>query len=323
MQILLPKIEIYRTRTFSDKLTDTFNFIRENWRPLLKYLIYVMLPVSIIMAFFVNHFWNGYLSLIMALENLGSGLDFNTLSFGLSTLGAVVVSLASYVVLAALVFCMIRLYDKRPQRLQDLTFDEMKPELFYCLKRSAVLMVMSVLLGIAAVLVLLIPVGLMFWISKVLGFLSLVLLYAVLIVLIIPVTLVTPIYLMEDRIGVIPAFAKAFRLGFATWGGIFAVMFVVGIVTSVIETFTMMPWYLLSMIKMVLTMSNDLDGTFFNTFVFTFIQYITCIFQCVGYFLAEMITVVALTIQYGHACDKIDGAGVAQKIDHFEEFDNF
>ena len=66
MQILLPKIEIYRTRTFSDKLTDTFNFIRENWRPLLKYLIYVMLPVSIIMAFFVNHFWNGYLSLIMA-----------------------------------------------------------------------------------------------------------------------------------------------------------------------------------------------------------------------------------------------------------------
>lgn len=323
MQLQAPKIEIYRTRTFSEKLTDTFNFLRENWRPLLKYLIYVMLPVSIITAFFVNHFWNGYISLIMALENIGSGLDFNSLSFALSSIGVVIVSLVSYVILAGLVFCMIRLYDKRPQRLQDLTFEEMKPELLFCMKRSAVLMGASLLLGIAALIIILIPVGLMFWANTGLGIIALVLFYVVLIVLIIPLMLVTPIYLMEDQIGVIPAFAKAFRLGFATWGGIFALTFIVGIVTSVIQSFTMMPWYLLSMVKMVFTMSNDLDGSFFNTFIFTFIQYLTCILQCLGYFLTELITVVALTIQYGHACDKIDGVGVAKKIDHFEEFDNF
>jgi hypothetical protein len=323
IQLQTPKIEIYRTRTFSDKLTDTFNFLRENWRPLLKYFIYIMLPVSIVMAFFVNHFWNGYISLIMMLENIGSGLDFGTLSFALSTIGVIIVSLIAYAILAGLTFCLIRLYDKRPQRLKDLTFDEMKPELMYCMKRSAVLIVVSVLLVIAAVIVLLIPVGLAFWINGVLGFLSIVLLYIILIVLVIPLTLVTPIYLMEDQIGVIPAFAKAFRLGFATWGGIFAVMFIVGIITSVLQTFTMMPWYILSMIKMALSISDNLEGSFFNTFFFTFLQYLTCILQCLGYLLAELMTLVALTIQYGHACDKIDGVGVAQKIVHFEEFDNF
>ena len=59
MQLQTPKIEIYRTRTFTDKLGDTFNFLRENWRTILKYFIYIMLPVSMVMAFFANHFWNG------------------------------------------------------------------------------------------------------------------------------------------------------------------------------------------------------------------------------------------------------------------------
>ena len=42
-----------------------------------------------------------------------------------------------------------------------------------------------------------------------------------------------------------------------------------------------------------------------------------------GYFISCIIEVVAITIQYGHASDKIDGVGVAKNIERFDEFDNF
>lgn len=210
IQLQTPKIEIYRTRTFSDKLSDTFNFLRENWRPLLKYFFYIMLPVSIVMAFFVNHFWNGYISLIMMLENIGSGLDFGGLSFALSTVGVIIISLIAYVVLAGLTFCLIRLYDKRPQRLQDLTFDEMKPELMYCMKRGIVLLLTTVLLMVVAMIVVVIPVVLVSMVNQGLGLVVLALLYLLLLAMVMPLLLVTPIYLMEDETGVFAAFAKAF-----------------------------------------------------------------------------------------------------------------
>ena len=41
MQTEMPKIELYRIRTFTEKLTDMFNFLRENWRPMLKYFLYL------------------------------------------------------------------------------------------------------------------------------------------------------------------------------------------------------------------------------------------------------------------------------------------
>ena len=44
------KIELYKTRTFSEKLNDTIGFMRESWRTQLKYFIYLMLPCSIVLA---------------------------------------------------------------------------------------------------------------------------------------------------------------------------------------------------------------------------------------------------------------------------------
>lgn len=327
MQLQTPKIEIYRTRTFTEKLSDTFNFLRENWRVLLKYVIYVMLPVSIVQAFFVNHFWNGYIEFLSAIEHIGSTGDFKIPAFLLNTSAFVVVSMVSYVVLMALIYALIRLYHAREERLENLSFEDVKPELFFCLKRGAVVTLVGILLAVIVLLILGAVVGLAFLIDSgvgaILTILGVIFFYVALLALIPPMTIVVPIYLLEDEIGVFAAYSKAVRLGFATWGGIFAITIVIGLLTSVIQSVTMMPWYLLSMLKMVFTVAGDLEGSFFNTIYFTILQYLTCILQCMGYFISAVITIVAVTMQYGHASDKIDGVGVAHKIDNFDEFDNF
>ena len=46
-----PGIELYKRRDFGEKFTVTFRFIRENWKPLLKYLTAFLLPIAILQGF--------------------------------------------------------------------------------------------------------------------------------------------------------------------------------------------------------------------------------------------------------------------------------
>lgn len=317
-----PKIELYKTRTFTEKLNDTIGFMRESWRTQLKYFIYLMLPCSIVLAFFLNHFWGGYISLFLAVQNIG-GPRSDMGSFLLNAGVMSIVFMATYALLVAFVFAMVRLYRAREDRLKNLTADELKPELMICLRRSGVLMLASIAIAIVALLLL---VGLMagaFAVNPGFGLLALVLLYIALLVVVMPMMLVTPIYMLEDDISIIPAFQKAFHLGFPTWGGIFAMVFILSILGSIIQTVTMGPWYILFIIKMVFTMSNDLDGSFTNSIFYTSAEYITCVLQSLGMLFSSILTLLGTTIQYGHAADKIDGVGLAQKIEQFDEFDNF
>ena len=318
-----PKIELYVTRTFSEKLSTAFAFLRENWRTITKYTIYIMLPVSMVLAFFANHFWNGYISLITALNTAGSMDDEGILSFGLSSLATLVVGIISYMILITLLFALIRLYTVREQRLANITMDELKPEMWFCMKRCMIMTLVGLVLVIAFLALVVLMVVLLVSINGAVALLGFILLYGVAVAVMLPLTLVPSIYLLEDNIGVFEAYMKGFRLGFATWGGIFAITFVIGFITGVIQSFTMMPWYILSMVKMVINVSDKQDGSFFNSFLYDAIQYITCILTCLGYFISCIIEVVAITIQYGHASDKIDGVGVAKNIERFDEFDNF
>lgn len=317
------KIELYKTRTFSEKLNDTIGFMRESWRTQLKYFIYLMLPCSIVLAFFLNHFFSGYMSLIMAVQNVGDPRS-DVGSFLLNAGAMLIVFMVTYALLIALVYALVRLYRARGEdRLKNLTTEELKPELMFCLRRSCMLMLATIVI---AIVVLLIFGGLMagaFVINPGFGLMSLMLLYIALLVVALPMMLVTPIYILEDDISIIPAFQKAFHLGIPTWGGIFAVVFVLGIIASIIQTVTMGPWYILFIVKMVFTLSNDLDGSFTSSIFYTFAEYVTCVLQCLGMLFSSVLTIVGLTIQYGHASDKIDGVGVVEKIEQFDEFDNF
>ena len=322
MQQILPKIELYRTRKFTEKLSDTFGFLRENWKPMTKYFIYIMLPISMVMAFFSNHFWNGYMSVIAIIQNGGFFSDDRLLKFGLSTLGILIVAVFAYIVLVALIYALIRLYVLRDDRLKNLSFAEIKPHFLFCMKRSLIMMLVGILLVVVIGAVFVLVFMGISSINRILGLVSVVLLYALLIVIVLPMMLATPAYMLEDDLGVFGAYFKAFRLGFATWAGVFGITFVVGLVTGVVQTFTMLPWYALSMIKMVVTIAGKQDGGFFNSSLYDFIQYLTCIISTLGYFVSAIISLVGITIQYGHACDKIDGVGVARNIEKFDEFDN-
>ena len=293
MQTELPKIELYRIRTFTEKLTDMFNFLRENWRPMLKYFLYMMLPISIVLALPFNHFFDSYLGLAGKLENPDALRDMNFWLFGISAVATVLGTMFSALLLESFVYAMIRVYGRRPQRLKDLFYTDFRDDLYFCMKRGVIM----ALTGLVVLFLIYIPFGGLMWVlklllSKALFYLLLPFMIVVLIFITLPMYMVAPVYMLEDEIGVIGAYKKGLRLGFATWGGVFAVMFIIGILASILQTFTMMPWYLLSMVKMIFTLTNDMDKPFFHSFVYSFVQYLTCILMCLGYMLSMVFSLV-------------------------------
>jgi len=321
MEFVKPKIELYRVRTFSEKISDTFDFLRETWRPMLKYFLYLMLPVSIVLAFFVNHFMGSYLSMVSAMSGGSSDMQ-EAVAMGLMMLGAGVVMCVAAVLMTALIFSMVRLYQWRDDRLRGLTFDELKPELKHCAGRAVRLLLASLLMGVLLGLLLALVIGVLTVISPLLSVAGIIVLYVALVVVMLPLTLVVPVYMLEDDITFVEALQKAWRLGFATWGGIFAVSFVLGLVISALQTLTFMPWYVMVVLKSVFTLQGE-GGGFMATGGYSLLQYLSAVWMCLGYSLMSIISTVGLTIQYGHASDKIDGTGVAQKIVKFDELDNF
>ena len=50
MESQKPKIAMYVKRPFGEKLNASFDFIKENWKQLLKYATYLILPVCLLQA---------------------------------------------------------------------------------------------------------------------------------------------------------------------------------------------------------------------------------------------------------------------------------
>lgn len=297
-----PKIELYVERTFSEKFTATFDFVSENWKVMFKYVTYFLLPLCLIQAQCMNTMMSGAMAAAMAGGNSAPvGLLMSYAVF------FIVVCIGS-VLMFAIVYSLMKLYGERADRLNALTWGDLRPTLMHNIRRALLAVaaiVVLALIGIAvSVLFAVVNVGLFF------------IFYLAFIAALLPLSLLLPIYLMED-ISIIDAVAKTFRLGFKTWGGIFAISFVIGIIAYVMAMMVGLPFGICIGVKAALFTSAK-SSSFLTTSAYTFIMYLFAIIQSYGMYLAYTLMAVALGYQYGHAAEKIDGVSVEHDIDNFE-----
>lgn len=303
-----PLIKLYRTRTFGEKISDTFDFVRENWRIMLKYITYLLLPVALIQAYCTNNFMLGYMSLA---TNISDGFEDMLPWLGSMALFGLVIYLAMFL-LIALVYTMMQLYEQRPGRLQGITFDELRPGMMWRMGRLLVLLLTSLVVMLAIGLVVALVAFLLASVSLSLMFPALLLLALAAPLL----ALVTPIYLFEP-IGVISAYAKSVRLGWKTWGGIVAVGFVLYFIVYIVQGVVSLPWSIMLILKNVLTLQSS-DAGFTATFSYTAIQYLLGVASSFFGNCLMVLLFIGLAYQYGHACDKVDGVSVDKGIEDFE-----
>lgn len=306
-----PLIKLYRIRTFGEKISDTFDFVRENFRPLLKYLTYLMLPLSLVQAFAQTNFMGGYMDFI---DKMGKNVQQNSdVSQMLSWVGSmtlmVVVDYVAMMLLVAMVYAMMQHYEQRPQRLEGITGEELRPDVTRLLGRQFIVLITSIVVmavfGVFAALMAVIHIGM-------------VILAFVLLLVAIPLfALVTPIYLFERETGIVSAYTKSIRLGWKTWGGIVGVGLVLFIIVTIVGSIIETPWTIMLMVKNVLTAQGS-DTGFVSSFGYTAIQYLLGVISTyVGNLLMSLLY-IGMAYQYGHACEKVDGVTVDRDIENFE-----
>ncbi|MCD8183963.1 MAG: hypothetical protein LUE99_13730 [Bacteroides sp.] len=309
MELQQPKVAMYVKRSFGEKLTASFDFMKENWKLLLKFTTYLLLPVCLVQALSLNGLMGG----MMAMSDMANG--------GMSSEMGVIASFFSYyglyalvymigtVMLTSLVYALMRTYNEREERLEGITLGILKPMLFHNMKRMFIMIAFSVLLIIAF--------GIALGIFSVIFPYFLILLVPALIAVAVPFALWAPIYLFED-ITIMGALKKTFRLGFATWGGIFLVSLIMGLIGGILQGITMMPWYIMMLVKVFFAASGT-ESEVTVSIGYNFILYLLTVVQAFGAYLSMIITLVGLAYQYGHASEKEDNVTVESDIDNFDK----
>ena len=298
-----PLIKLYRTRKFGEKISDTFDFVRENWRTLFKYVTYLLLPLALVQTFAMGSYMTNYMSIATQGTPDAAGILASVLPMG-------VVGVLAALILSALTYTLMDLYERRPGRLQGVTFSELRPGILKRMGRQIALIVTS-----------LVVFGVLFLISGLLitalGY-GAVLLLIVLWIAVLPLfALVQPAYLFEP-IGIVSAYAKSVRLGWKTWAGIVAVVIVLYIIISIVQGVVSMPWYIMVFLENILGTQNG-DAGFVSSFGYDVLQYLLGVVSSFAGYCLMTLLCIGTAYQYGHACDKVDGVSVDHAIENFEE----
>ena len=307
METEKPKIALYVKRSFGEKFNASFDFIKENWKLMLKYATYLLLPLCLVQALSLNGLMTYTLGLFGFLE---SGFPDSAILSFFSYYGLYMFLLIiGIVLLTSLVYAMIRTYNEREERLQGVTLGMLRSMLLHNVKRMFILVFFGLLLSMFLGLVI-----------NVIAALFPETLFAIVIILLIPFMIavaVPPIYLLED-ISIVDSLKKTFRLGFTTWGGIFMISLVMGIIAGILQGVTMIPWYIGTVVKYIFITSGG--GTEATVSVgYSFLLYLLAIVQVFGAYLAMIFSFVGLAYQYGHASEKVDSIMVENDIDNFDK----
>lgn len=310
MEQLNSQIKLYVKRSFSEKMNASFDFIKENWKVLFKYITFLLLPLSLLQAISINSFMGAYME-IVPLAGKQSQADILAILPALTAKYAFLIFFIwiGMIILTSLIYALMKSYNEREGRLVGITLKELRPLLIGNIGRTIKLtLFIGLLLSIFSVIIVTIAVLLP---------LTLAITIPLYLVMMVPIALFAPVYLFE-KISLMGAFKKTFRLGFATWGGIFAILFIMSLIISILQGVVGTPWMVAFTVKYIFSLSET--GQVADVSIgYDLVLYLFAILQCFGLYLASSLQLIGLAYQYGHASEVVDSISVESDIDNFEK----
>ena len=132
------------------------------------------------------------------------------------------------------------------------------------------------------------------------------LVYSSIFMLVPPLMMVIPAYSFEET-KFFNGLKKGVLYGFKTWRGVIALIFVFGLIISIVCGTLSLPWIILSFVKIYFVADGSSSASFVNTPWYGFLTYIAGIFYLFVCYIGYAAMLVALAYQYGHAHEAVDG----------------
>lgn len=299
------KIPFYQERKFGEKFDAVFSFMKQNWRNMIRYVLYGVLPISLIAALSMDTLFQ----CVLDMDNQTGNSDASFLRFCVSYGFVVLMGLLAFVWLGSLTFSYIQLYNDRENGLEGITFQDIKPYMKHNAWRIVKFGLVSLLFAIVVIGIIALGVVWDFYP------LSLIVVLLCLIIFV-PVVIVLPTYIFED-ISIWQAYARGIRLGWHTWGGIFALGFVLSLLTNVVSMVFVMPWEVCVVIKNIFAI-QDSTNPVVNSIAFSLVQYVFGVVMWVGQLVVSTLYYVSISYLYSHAAEMLDDMSVSSGIDQFD-----
>lgn len=308
------RINLYASRSIGETLSATFDFVTQNFVPLIKFLAAFLLPVSALMGLSYQSMFSSFAHI----DNLNDETE-QILSVVMSYLPVLVLCLIGALLTVAVTYTLMQKYQQRDNLLKGLTLSEIKPLLKHNLWRVLKMLLLLTLIGIVAFVVLVLVATMIMSIgSKFEAFLFL--LYMAMLAIALPLGLALPLCVFEPELGLFSCVKKALRLGFKTWGTLFVVMLVITMLVQIVSFILMIPF----MFTTVASMFFEIDSTQYASLAYTssawfsVLTFASSLLFCFGLLLMSALSFVAFAFCYGRAADKVEGVSVKNAVQNFD-----
>ncbi len=308
------RIHLYASRSIGETLSATFDFVTQNFVPLIKFLSAFLLPVSALMGLSYQSMFSSFANI----ENINDETE-QILSVVMSYLPVLLLCLIGALLTVAVTYTLMQKYQQRDNLLKGLTLNEIKPLLKHNLWRVLKMLLLLTLIGMVAFVVLVLVATMIMSIgSKFEAFLFL--LYMAMLAIALPLGLVLPLCVFEPELGLFSCVKKALRLGFKTWGTLFVVMLVITMLVQIVSFILMIPFLFTTMT----TMFFEIDSTQYASLAYTssawfsVLTFASSLLFCFGLLLMSALSFVAFAFCYGRAADKVEGVSVKNAVQNFD-----
>lgn len=308
------RIHLYASRSIGETLSATFDFVTQNFVPLIKFLSAFLLPVSALMGLSYQSMFSSFANI----ENINDETE-QILSVVMSYLPVLLLCLIGALLTVAVTYTLMQKYQQRDNLLKGLTLNEIKPLLKHNLWRVLKMLLLLTLIGMVAFVVLVLVATMIMSIgSKFEAFLFL--LYMAMLAIALPLGLVLPMCVFEPELSLFSCVKKALRLGFKTWGTLFVVMLVITMLVQIVSFILMIPFLFTTMTSMFF----EIDSTQYASLAYTssawfsVLTFGSSLLFCFGLLLMSALSFVAFAFCYGRAADKVEGVSVKNAVQNFD-----
>ena len=308
------RIHLYASRSIGETLSATFDFVTQNFVPLIKFLSAFLLPVSALMGLSYQSMFSSFAHI----DNLNDETE-QILSVVMGYLPVLLLCLIGALLTVAVTYTLMQKYQQRDNLLKGLTLNEIKPLLKHNLWRVLKMLLLLTLIGMVAFVVLVLVATMIMSIgSKFEAFLFL--LYMAMLAIALPLGLVLPMCVFEPELSLFSCVKKALRLGFKTWGTLFVVMLVITMLVQIVSFILMIPFLFTTMTSMFF----EIDSTQYASLAyscsawFSVLTFASSLLFCFGLLLMSALSFVAFAFCYGRAADKVEGVSVKNAVQNFD-----
>lgn len=308
------KMQLLKTRNFTDVINDTLGFIKLNIKPMLQVILFLVLPILVFGCFFFSRYFTAIMGVAGHTDPTAvtQAIMGSVGSIALGYIGIIIGSVCLYLTVTE-AFLKYEASETGVIEASDI-FDGIKKDFLRFIGFSfafgvIVITVFSLIIGLIAGVAVAGSGG----IAALLGFVAFFAFFYGMIAIIF-----TPFIYMRERNGIFNALSRSFYLIKGHWWQTFGVIFVVYMIMYFASLIFIIPFYAMFFASLL----HGISGGGAPSFEMSSWGTVAFVFMMCGVTIMASMIHVAVAMQYYSLVEKKEGVDVMQQIENIGSPDN-